>query len=111
MQVPEIGNGRKWEKQTLIRSPVNSGYCYITQFENNPGNFVSFFVASKFLGRFNLHCTNIEQISLLLAVIFFQCRTPLQSRERKLGPNKRRGISLQGLSTANSRLLAFDRLE
>ncbi|CAJ0961491.1 unnamed protein product, partial [Mesorhabditis belari] len=38
-QVIEIGQGKKWEKQTLIRSTINSGYIYITQFENNPGNF------------------------------------------------------------------------
>ena len=40
-QVVEIGQGKKWEKQTLIRTTINSGYMYITQFENNPGNFVS----------------------------------------------------------------------
>jgi hypothetical protein len=40
-QVVEIGSGTKrWEKQTLVRSTINSGYTYITQFENNPGNFV-----------------------------------------------------------------------
>ncbi|KAI1717966.1 fasciclin domain-containing protein [Ditylenchus destructor] len=42
-QVVEVSQGRKWEKQTLIRSTINSGYVYITQFENNPGNF-SYFV-------------------------------------------------------------------
>uniref|UniRef100_A0A914RK90 Fasciclin-1 n=1 Tax=Parascaris equorum TaxID=6256 RepID=A0A914RK90_PAREQ len=40
--VYEIGEGKKWEKQTLIRSTINSGYIYITQFENNPGNFSYF---------------------------------------------------------------------
>uniref|UniRef100_A0A1I7RY89 Fasciclin-1 n=1 Tax=Bursaphelenchus xylophilus TaxID=6326 RepID=A0A1I7RY89_BURXY len=42
-QVVEISEGKRWEKQTLIRSTINSGYVYITQFENNPGNF-SYFV-------------------------------------------------------------------
>uniref|UniRef100_A0A9J2PJU8 FAS1 domain-containing protein n=2 Tax=Ascaris TaxID=6251 RepID=A0A9J2PJU8_ASCLU len=41
-QVYEIGEGKRWEKQTLIRSTINSGYMYITQFENNPGNFSYF---------------------------------------------------------------------
>lgn len=41
-QVFEIGAGKKWDKQTLVRSTVNSGYVYITQFESNPGNFVIF---------------------------------------------------------------------
>ncbi|KAH7728775.1 fasciclin domain protein [Aphelenchoides avenae] len=41
-QVVEISEGRRWEKQTLIRSTINSGYVYITQFENNPGNFSYF---------------------------------------------------------------------
>ncbi|VDO20446.1 hypothetical protein V3C99_003209 [Haemonchus contortus] len=41
-QVVEISQGKRWEKQTLIRSTINSGYMYITQFENNPGNFSYF---------------------------------------------------------------------
>lgn len=41
-QVLEIGEGKKWKKQTLIRSTINSGYMYITQFENGPGNFSYF---------------------------------------------------------------------
>ncbi|CAK5054575.1 unnamed protein product [Meloidogyne enterolobii] len=43
-QVPELSSGRRWEKQTLIRSTINSGYVYITQFENPgpPGNFSYF---------------------------------------------------------------------
>ncbi|KAI6182891.1 hypothetical protein M3Y97_00429300 [Aphelenchoides bicaudatus] len=38
-QVVEISQGTRWDKQTLIRSTINSGYVYFTQFENNPGNF------------------------------------------------------------------------
>uniref|UniRef100_A0A7E4V3C3 Fasciclin-1 n=1 Tax=Panagrellus redivivus TaxID=6233 RepID=A0A7E4V3C3_PANRE len=53
-QVVEISEGRKWEKQTLIRSTINSGYVYITQFENNPGNF-SYFANS---GRVCNHESN-----------------------------------------------------
>uniref|UniRef100_A0AC34F412 FAS1 domain-containing protein n=1 Tax=Panagrolaimus sp. ES5 TaxID=591445 RepID=A0AC34F412_9BILA len=53
-QVVEISEGKKWEKQTLIRSTINSGYTYITQFENNPGNF-SYFVNS---GRICNHESN-----------------------------------------------------
>ncbi|KAF7639119.1 hypothetical protein Mgra_00001353 [Meloidogyne graminicola] len=43
-QVNELNSGRRWEKQTLIRSTINSGYIYITQFENPgpPGNFSYF---------------------------------------------------------------------
>uniref|UniRef100_A0A1I8BRP1 Fasciclin-1 n=1 Tax=Meloidogyne hapla TaxID=6305 RepID=A0A1I8BRP1_MELHA len=43
-QVSELSSGRRWEKQTLIRSTINSGYVYITQFENPgpPGNFLYF---------------------------------------------------------------------
>ncbi|KAL3090962.1 hypothetical protein niasHS_007337 [Heterodera schachtii] len=41
-QVVEISSGRKWEKQTLIRSTINSGYIYVTQFENGPANFSYF---------------------------------------------------------------------
>lgn len=41
-QVLELMSGTKWEKQTLVRTSVNSGFVYITQFENNPGNFVRF---------------------------------------------------------------------
>lgn len=62
-QVVEISEGKKWEKQTLIRSTINSGYTYITQFENNPGNFVSFF--------FNL------KIPAKIAVIFLIFLIPL----------------------------------
>lgn len=40
-QVVEISEGKRWEKQTLIRATINSGYIYISEFENNPGNFVS----------------------------------------------------------------------
>jgi hypothetical protein len=40
-QVIEIGENKKWTKQTLIRSSIINSYVYITQFENNPGNFVS----------------------------------------------------------------------
>lgn len=39
-QVYELVENRKWDKQTLIRSTVSSGYMYITQFVNNPGNYV-----------------------------------------------------------------------
>ncbi|KAE9547887.1 hypothetical protein FO519_008906 [Halicephalobus sp. NKZ332] len=53
-QVVEISEGRKWEKQTLIRSTINSGYIYVTQFENNPGNF-SYFANS---GRICNHESN-----------------------------------------------------
>uniref|UniRef100_A0A914I833 FAS1 domain-containing protein n=1 Tax=Globodera rostochiensis TaxID=31243 RepID=A0A914I833_GLORO len=41
-QIVEISSGRRWEKQTLIRSTINSGYTYVTQFENGPGNFSYF---------------------------------------------------------------------
>ncbi|CAG9538217.1 unnamed protein product [Cercopithifilaria johnstoni] len=41
-QVYELGENRKWDKQTLIRSTVSSGYMYITQFVNNPGNYSYF---------------------------------------------------------------------
>lgn len=47
-QVVEISEGKRWEKQTLIRSTINSGYMYIVQFENNPGNFVRFHYYSNF---------------------------------------------------------------
>jgi hypothetical protein len=43
-QVLEITSGTKWEKMALIRTSVNRGYVYITQFENNPGNFVSVYI-------------------------------------------------------------------
>ncbi|GMT28844.1 hypothetical protein PFISCL1PPCAC_20141 [Pristionchus fissidentatus] len=46
-QVVELGLGKKWEKQTLVRSTLNSGYVYITQFENNPGNFSYFANAGR----------------------------------------------------------------
>lgn len=41
-QVRNIAENKKWEKQTLVRQSVNGGYIYITQFENNPGNFSYF---------------------------------------------------------------------
>ncbi|CAI5439251.1 unnamed protein product [Caenorhabditis angaria] len=41
-QVVELTQNKLWEKQTLIRSTINSGYVYVTQFENNPGNFSYF---------------------------------------------------------------------
>ncbi|MFH4976126.1 hypothetical protein AB6A40_002835 [Gnathostoma spinigerum] len=41
-QVSEISKGERWPHQLLIRSTVNSGYIYITQFENNPRNFSYF---------------------------------------------------------------------
>ncbi|VDN51771.1 unnamed protein product [Dracunculus medinensis] len=41
-QIYEIGQGKKWDKQTLIRSTINSGFIYITQFENSPGNYSYF---------------------------------------------------------------------
>ncbi|VDM75348.1 unnamed protein product [Strongylus vulgaris] len=53
-QVVEISQGKRWEKQTLIRSTINSGYIYITQFENNPGNF-SYFANAGMLCN---HATN-----------------------------------------------------
>ncbi|KAK0426866.1 hypothetical protein QR680_009942 [Steinernema hermaphroditum] len=53
-QIYEIGQGKRWEKQTLIRSTINSGYLYITQFENNPGNF-SYFANA---GRMCNHASN-----------------------------------------------------
>ncbi|CAD5206802.1 unnamed protein product [Bursaphelenchus okinawaensis] len=53
-QVVEVSEGKRWEKQTLIRSTINSGYVYITQFENNPGNF-SYFANS---GRLCNHESN-----------------------------------------------------
>uniref|UniRef100_A0A0N5BW28 Fasciclin-1 n=1 Tax=Strongyloides papillosus TaxID=174720 RepID=A0A0N5BW28_STREA len=46
-QVIEISEGKKWDKQTLVRSTINSGYIYITQFENNPGNFSYFANAGR----------------------------------------------------------------
>ena len=42
VQVKELTERGKWEKQTLIRTTVNSGNIFITQFENNPGNFSYF---------------------------------------------------------------------
>uniref|UniRef100_A0A8R1IA93 Tyrosine-protein kinase n=1 Tax=Caenorhabditis japonica TaxID=281687 RepID=A0A8R1IA93_CAEJA len=39
-QVVDLTMNKLWDKQTLIRSTINSGYTYITQFENNPGNFI-----------------------------------------------------------------------
>ncbi|VDK82185.1 unnamed protein product [Litomosoides sigmodontis] len=41
-QIYEISENRKWDQQTLIRSTVNSGYMYITQFVNNPENYSYF---------------------------------------------------------------------
>uniref|UniRef100_A0A0N5ADG7 Fasciclin-1 n=1 Tax=Syphacia muris TaxID=451379 RepID=A0A0N5ADG7_9BILA len=41
-QVIELSTNKKWEKQTLVRNTINNGYIYITQFENNPGNFSYF---------------------------------------------------------------------
>uniref|UniRef100_A0A1I8AJB4 FAS1 domain-containing protein n=1 Tax=Steinernema glaseri TaxID=37863 RepID=A0A1I8AJB4_9BILA len=53
-QIFEIGQGKRWEKQTLIRSTINSGYMYITQFESNPGNY-SYFANA---GRICNHASN-----------------------------------------------------
>ncbi|KAI6178177.1 hypothetical protein M3Y98_00472500 [Aphelenchoides besseyi] len=54
IQIPELSEGKKWPKQTLIRSTINSGYIYLSQFESNPGNF-SYFANA---GRVCNHETN-----------------------------------------------------
>ena len=67
-QVVEVSEGRKWEKQTLIRSTINSGYVYITQFENNPGNFVSCLM--KVLKIFEIYEIKDPKESRSLGILF-----------------------------------------
>ncbi|KAK0426877.1 hypothetical protein QR680_009945 [Steinernema hermaphroditum] len=46
-QVPDIALGKRWPNQTLVRTSVQNGYVFITQFENNPGNYSYFANAGR----------------------------------------------------------------
>ncbi|TKR62084.1 hypothetical protein L596_026091 [Steinernema carpocapsae] len=46
-QIPDLMTGKKWPKQTLVRTTVQNGYLFISQFENNPGNYSYFANAGR----------------------------------------------------------------
>ncbi|OZC07064.1 hypothetical protein X798_05924 [Onchocerca flexuosa] len=74
-QIYELSENRKWDKQTLIRNTVSSGYMYITQFVNNPGNY-SYFANNGMLCN---HATNEWGIISGQQYLFKLC-TPIGHR-------------------------------
>lgn len=69
-QVVELTQNKLWDKQTLIRSTINSGYTYITQFENNPGNFSYFANAGMMCNHASNQWGIISGEQYLFKVIF-----------------------------------------